>query len=65
MTITKKLKEKAEKKVHKMVKVASLPSSQYLFAAVWNALNVNQQALLTVSFIVYLIYKIRDEKVDK
>ena len=64
MTVTKKKKETV-KKVHKLVKVANLPSSQYLFAAVWNALNVNQQALLTVRFIVYLIYKIRDEKVNK
>lgn len=64
MTVTKKKKETV-KKVHKVVKVANLPSSQYLFAAVWNALNVNQQALLTVRFIVYLIYKIRDEKIDK
>ena len=64
MTVTKKKKETV-KKVHKVVKVANLPSSQYLFAAVWNALNVNQQALLTVRFIVYLIYRIRDEKIDK
>ena len=64
MTVTKKKKETV-KKVHKVVKVANLPSSQYLFAAVWNALNVNQQALLTVRFIVYLIYRIRYEKIDK
>ena len=64
MTITKKLKEKAEKKVHKMVKVANLPSSQYLFAAVWNALNVEQQAILTVRFGVYLTFLMHD-KSDK
>ena len=64
MTIIKKMKEKAVKKVYKLVKVANLPSSQYLFAAVWNALNVEQQAILTVRFGVYLIYKMRD-KSDK